>query len=200
MNSDFDISVSYKKIMDGNGVVIGTSFDVNYAKFVYNIYKDAERYVKVGLKVEETNFVLSRLKNWENQIIVDLGAGSSKHGLMLADVFKAKAYIGVEPFFYNQLERNLGFMNTKIPCAVEREHMRSFLRRLPDDSVSVFVSGIDDAIVDNDDYLTEVASEITRVLHPKGLFLSHGSNVCAEGFIPESLSYDGINNYDFYFK
>ncbi len=52
--------------------------------------------------------------------------------------------------------------------------MLTFLRRLPDDSVSVWASGIDSHIITREES-RRVSREIERVLHPSGAL------ICTEG-------------------
>ncbi len=192
MNQDF--------VVDDSGKRLGSAYDVNYARHIYSVYENADGYRSINFKTQETAFILERMGRWQGQVLVDLGSGSSEHGLMLANIFDAKAYVAVEPRFHDALRAKLQGFESFIPYSVEKDHMRNFLRRLPDDSVSILASGIDGAIISDDGYIDEVASEIRRVLHPGGVFLSHGSNIHARPFLMESVSYDGINDCDFYFK
>ncbi|MBI3420900.1 MAG: hypothetical protein HY006_02450 [Candidatus Sungbacteria bacterium] len=132
--------------------------------------------------------------NLKDQVVVDLGAGSNPRGYYIANSAKAKGYIGVEPNFYRELAGSLvknidpkknkhigweGGMEVKpqyhlnkIPAVVVREDMLSFLKRLPDNSVSILCSGVDGFVLSNErNYRGEVAKEIVRVLSPNGVYI-----------------------------
>jgi len=127
---------------------------------------------------------------FEDQIIIDIGAGKTQNGYLASKALKARAYIGVEPFFapslyINLLTRNqkgsstlsqLAAKNTQqIPTCIIPEDMLSFLKKIPNNSVSILCSGIDRAILDNN-YLTQANAELIRTLHPKGGILNYISD------------------------
>jgi len=68
-----------------------------------------------------------------------------------------------------------------IPASAVADDMLSFLKRLPDDSVSIFTFGITYEIVEPS-YLAEVAKEIERVLSKDGMYVSDSSSVPTSGF------------------
>lgn len=128
--------------------------------------------------------------SFKNQIVVDLGAGSYPYGYYIADSAEAKGYIGVEPNFpyylagslvrnteiqYEDLPQSIDVeprhLLNKTPAVVVNEDMLSFLKRLPDNSVSIFCSGIDYYIIPEQNYRDEVAKEIVRVLNPNGVYI-----------------------------
>ena len=102
----------------------------------------------------------------------------------------------VEPFFTEGIVWNLkedfhgGFDEIKemgpekIPSAVVPEDMLSFLKRLPDDSVSVMCSGIDECIL-KPAYANEVRKETLRVLSPDGGLLNFASIIHLD--LPDKL-------------
>lgn len=164
--------------------------DVYYAKHLVNDILDHQR---------NEGGPLAALKG---QIVVDLGAGMG-HAYFVAAANDAKGYIAVEPSTPGRIKKFLlGETNNqdqpsdnvfakerikieqdfkknhrdfkRIPIAIVGEDMLSFLRELPDKSVSIIASGIDGAIIDND-HAREVDEEIARVLHPDGLVISNSS-------------------------
>jgi len=139
-------------------------------------------------------------KIFKNQTVVDLGAGESSLGYQLSVKAGAKSYIGVEPYFAQELRHGGGVgtltyilthdlpdtgelsfnmsshINTKedslIPWSVVDTDMLSFLKSVEDGQISVLLSGIDDIIIKDDNYADEVGQEIERTLAPQGGVLS----------------------------
>lgn len=122
---------------------------------------------------------------FENQIVVDLGAGNM-YGYYASVHGKAKGYIGVDKFrdlstSYREPKKvqemvdkfwgyPLGEKRPLIPVAIEVEDMLTFLRRLPDNSVSIISSG-HFQLIQNQEYIDEVGKEMERVLIPDGLLV-----------------------------
>jgi hypothetical protein len=137
---------------------------------------------------------LSVLKDrFKDKIFVDLGAGDREFGFMISKILGAKSYIGVEKFNGNLLETTLSGIkfkkqkhqekeNLQIPeVAVENDDMLSFLKRLPDNSVNVFMSGIDQNVIGNPKYTEFIKKEIERVISKEGCYLVF------EGLYPKNL-------------
>jgi len=118
----------------------------------------------------------------KDQIIVDLGAGSTKDGYLLSEELGARAYIGVDEYYSESLKRDLenSKEDKKIPFSVVSKDMLTFLRGLPDNSVSILMSGINASLLSNERYRKEVLAEIERVLDPEGAFLSFASDINPE--------------------
>jgi len=74
-------------------------------------------------------------------------------------------------------EQKIVTVDKLIPASVVQDKMLHFLRRLPDNSVSILTSGIHDQLIDNPDYRAAIAVEIERVLHPKGAYISNCSDI-----------------------
>lgn len=131
---------------------------------------------------------------FEGQIVVDLAAGVNTFGYKIADQAHAKCYVALEPAFGSDLATEMYFLLNpendsrnlaesqkereriskklnKIPAAIVKEDMLSFLRRLPANSVSVWCSGIDRIVLPDQEYRNEVVKEIVRVLHPQGAYV-----------------------------
>ena len=133
-------------------------------------------------------------KVFSGQIVIDVAAGSNTIGYRIANQAGARAYIAVEPVFTDSLlaalfcERHPEFCpgsislssekeremnrdsNPKASISIVAEDMLSFLKRLPDNSVSVWCSGVDNNVISDADYRASVAKEIVRVLHPDGAY------------------------------
>lgn len=124
-------------------------------------------------------------KDFEGQIVVDLGAGSEPNDYKIVMAGGAKGYVAVEPNFGSSLSARIGKFiereNEKaesgpIPAAIVETDALTFLKRLPDKSVSVFSSGTEaEVMFENYPYIREVSKEIGRVLHPKGAFIAYDS-------------------------
>lgn len=135
---------------------------------------------------------------FNNQVVVDLGAGEYVFTYGIVASRGARAYVandfhhetGIEAFrkgldlrAYNiGLKKN--FPNSSslrvrkpIPTAARREDMLSFLCRLPSDSVSILLSGIDSNILTEDPFVEALGVEMTRVLNPRGALLAYCSKV-----------------------
>lgn len=105
---------------------------------------------------------------WE--IVVDLWAGDNTYGYQIANRAWAKIYIWVEPCNYEYLEHDISVLRAedpekyRVPAIVVREDMGRFLQRLPDNSVSIFCSGIDRFVLEEQYYRMAVWKEILRTL------------------------------------
>ena len=139
----------------------------------------------------------------ENQVVVDLGAGSGDCMMYnFCSTAGAKGYVGVDKFrdgfseFFSKNDEdailNKQIQRSKrdhvserivkenfhaIPGAGVKEDMLAFLRRLPDKSVSVITNGIDYHVIESQEYRNEVGKEIERVLHPEGVYITLGSDI-----------------------
>jgi hypothetical protein len=155
---------------------------LGYPNIITSIYKEEN----VGLKL------------FNGQVVVDLGAGHTASGYLLSELMKARAYIGVDLYNTNSLNSDLekldfpgdnkaaaslgnelksypGVQKHHIPFSIVKDDMLSFLKRLPDNSVSITMSGIDRSVIEDVPYRQDVLKEIERVLDPNGGFLSSDS-------------------------
>lgn len=137
------------------------------------------------------------LEVFKNQIMIDLGCGESASGYLISQILKSKAYIGVDMYNSSQLEFSMtqirssiktrdnyrdsfenlpGFYKHKIPFAIENSDILSFLKRLPNNSVSIMMGGIGQEVIENYKYRDEILKEIKRVLSPDGGCLTVSSD------------------------
>jgi len=166
LDTYFEGNKPKKDLFEGCGNPDGLDFETNANMFKSNLK------IKFG-----ENFLY-------DQVLVDLGAGFSPHihGYKMALELGAKGYVGVEPFntlgLILNLEDNVKLIpeHKRIPLSVVPADMIDFLKRVPDKSISVLCSGIDDFILD---YYkrNEVAEEMKRVLSPEGVFLKDFSDI-----------------------
>ena len=120
----------------------------------------------------------------QGQIVVDLGAGNIQ-GYLASIAGKAKGYVAVDKYqdlsgLYSDKQKVLETIKENhllrmeerlpIPAATVKEDMLIFLRRLPDNSVSIISSG-HFALFQNDKYVWEVQKEMDRVLSPDGFLV-----------------------------
>lgn len=149
----------------------------------------------------------------DGQIIVDLGSGSTNLGYCSSLIFGASKYIAVEKFsdivskLIDQLKKieikdgeillnNLdtydgrkilveqkGLIDKLIPVSIVHDKILHFLKRLPDNSVSILTSGINYALIDNTEYRDAIGLEIERVLDPNGLYISRSSDIKTENLL-----------------
>ncbi|MCK5125553.1 MAG: hypothetical protein KAR42_04795 [candidate division Zixibacteria bacterium] len=89
------------------------------------------------------------------------------------------------------MKRHLNHGTGDLPVSLVAEDMLTALRRLPNESVSILASGIDECIVPKDVYAEKVEKEISRVLNPKGAFIGESSR-----FRPAKLMQDNRWNHD----
>ena len=147
----------------------------------------------------------------KDQIVVDLGSGTSRPGYILASLLGAKGYVGVDQFqkgdLSNLTEKEIrsalketfsrdstpadaGEVEQKIEKHIKPEaisasvikgDMLDFLRRLPDNSVSIFTFGISGEIIIDGKYGKALGEEINRVLNSEGGYLKLESAIPVEG-------------------
>ncbi|MEI7424743.1 MAG: hypothetical protein WCK10_01340 [Candidatus Staskawiczbacteria bacterium] len=181
-----------------------------------------------GYRSKEKNSKISEgLKLFENQTVVDLGAGSRPSGYLLSQLLGAKAYVGVEICGINtaSLENNSEILNTyidwvkkndvyrlnkcaeiipdlyasKIPYSIVNQDMLSFLKRLPDNSVSITMGGVGPEIMKDNEYWKEVFKEVERVLSKNGGFLYYASGPASPD-VKFDVAYEGPTSGDYIFK
>ncbi len=154
-------------------------------------YADAKPELQKKLREEYPG--LFSLTLFRDRVVVELACGNG-HGLVTykqATAAGAKGYIG-EDKNINAIKQFEGrILNVKdregkleelnkeygtsqkmaIPISLATEDMLSLLKRLPDNSVGIMMSGVDNNIMSRSEdapgYWEEVESEIKRVLHPK---------------------------------
>ena len=131
--------------------------------------------------------------SFDDQIIIDLGAGRTAWPYrILAMPRSPKAYIGVDASEQNAdaLWHDIGSEQVEFangnrtasesapPAAVVAEDILTFLRRLPDNSVSIFMGGVDRLLIHDQGYWDSMSKEIERVLSSEGGYIAlAGSHV-----------------------
>jgi hypothetical protein len=178
-------------LMDSFMVHLPGSFRSLYPFLDENKSADLKEILKQDY--EEHGGLEKALILFKDQVVVDLGAGSAE-GYYYAALAKAKGYIAVDKYcrdegqipysFFKFLEehfstcflKKLASVVKPIPGVEVSQDMLTFLQRLPDNSVSILTSGIDDCVLPNDDYRYAVEKEIKRVLDPNGVHINHFSS------------------------
>jgi hypothetical protein len=121
---------------------------------------------------------------FNGQIVVDLGAGKTLTDYDIVRLANAKGYVAVEPYHAEALTEEFNkyaqyrpkIEAPYIPASIVKSDALSFLKRVPDHSVSVFSSGTNIEVIEDDEYREMVSQEIKRVLHPDGAFINHDSS------------------------
>ena len=141
-----------------------------YTSFIDQLYVEAQDAYIGG----EDIWVGRQLSRFNDQVVVDCGAGPRGYGYILAERFGAKAYIAVEPHHSEALGNDVlriqssGWDRT-IPVAIVPSDMRAALSRIPSDSSSILLFGIDFSVVGSEDYFADCSEKIGHVLHPNGV-------------------------------
>lgn len=174
--------------------------------------------------IKENPKIIAAFESFRGQTVVDLGAGQYSDGYEIANIGDASAYIGVEPAHAVMLARRIairknseiGKMNYEakeiamevtnhapneikgIPASVVREDMLTFLHRVPDASVSIFCSGIDRVIIEDEEYRRLVGEQIRRVLSPNGAYIGDASvgHIELEGILEKKNDTNTDTNTD----
>ena len=119
---------------------------------------------------QETVVLSEGQPDWaKDRVVIDLGAGRNPWGYRVAALLGASAYVAVEPYGYDELLQILRREGGELPWFVTDEDAKTLLQRLPDAlNIACFGFAFDQCIVQNWDYLTEVAIQVGRVMAPGG--------------------------------
>lgn len=167
----------------GAAIVSNTSAIGNVLKFIDE--KDERSLSRFDNNKEN---LLGWLSPLNGQLLVDLGAGISADGYRFAKIVGARGYIGIEGetglacMLMEKVKQDISSpVNEEerhIPASIISEDMLHALRRFPPRSVSVLASAIDDFLMwDDPTYLKKVGNETSRILHPKGTFVTFASDI-----------------------
>ncbi len=168
-------------------LIPGIKPEIEGARVGFRGLDNDNTYVNDLLRTVESKPEFSKFfKDFQGQIVVDLGAGAESSDYKVIMATGARAYVGVEPNFIKFLSSDIAELlkdeskkteSAAIPAAVVESDALTFLRRLPDKSVSVFSSGTGaEVLLEDYDYIDEVSKEIERVLHPNGAFVGYSSS------------------------
>lgn len=162
---------------------------------------------KRGYLYEEVKPFFFLRKRFKDKVVVDLGDGGNIGGYYTACLAGAKAYIGVDKtyqeamgdnetaqqiqewtkdFFHSDHHSRPMYEGTKdfiqdVPFYNhQQDDMLMFLKRLPDNSVGIFTSGIDNLVMntekaENSEYSHQMSDEIERVLDPESGWMAYVS-------------------------
>lgn len=120
------------------------------------------------------------INGFREQIVIDLGAGKTADGYLLARDLRARAYIGVDFCFAPSLIEsvdNLPPSEKTIDYSIIYDSIENLLPALPPLSCSFISAGIDDAFPGFDELLKSMEIHLPRTVHPDGacLLFSHNS-------------------------
>jgi len=141
-----------------------------------------------AILAKENKELIDSIRNGlRDEILVDLGGG---WGDMWNAAIKvnAKAYINIDKNPPTHWDKAIDVTTNLSPSSIVanegnrtelleiKADMLDFLSRLPDNSVNIVMNGIDDTILNNQEYIRAVANEITRVTKKGGfVFGSHSA-------------------------
>jgi hypothetical protein len=154
--------------------ISATRTGTSYAETMLQLLK---REIRAGtLHENPVAYAMSRMLN--GQVLLDLGAGTTPNGYLLTSEFGIIGYVGVEANHADILVRHMPSDGTAtVPSEIVSEDMLHFLRRVPENSVSVMAAGIDCIIVPDVQLMSDIEKEIKRVLHPEGCFVGCYSDI-----------------------
>jgi len=182
---------------------------------VFSEEKMAEYDDKTRQEIERYSGIETALKLFRNQLVVDLGAGPGAVGYYFAALAGARGYVAVDKYcadgviecgadeikhFFKDKIGPLDFEVKPIQGISTEQDMLTFLKRLPDKSVSILASGIDGYLLPDLRYTSDVTQEIGRVLSPEGVYICHDSPALSyfldkseiEPFKPEKFRQEGL--------
>jgi hypothetical protein len=172
---------------------------VFFNKFIKRLREKLEGQIIVDLGAGNTNFgySLSLLLGVSKYIAVEKFEDTAKKLNEELKKFNIKdgkislENLSVYDSRKNMVEQDMFPINELIPVSIVQDKILHFLKRLPDNSVSVLTSGINYGLIDNTEYRDAIALEIERVLDPKGLYISKSSDIKTNSlFLIPDLSND----------
>lgn len=163
--------------------------------FADNIYRElAQEQEKADEQLKQ-----QLLEGVEGQVLLDLGGGGISSE-MIAEKLKAKALVCVNKHLFSSSEEEdpsedltHGSKSGDTQVITIKADMLDLLSRMPDNSVSVMVNGIDTEIINDEEYILALAKEIVRTLSSKGVVFGVNSTVL-DRF--ELILHDGSSNID----
>ncbi len=145
----------------------------------------------------DDDYLAEAKRYFKDQIVVDLGCGTDISMYRVCCISESRAYVGVDKKSaklvknlnseraWKKYDRNVIRLDhtiepklshpRKVPASYANDDILSFLRKLPNDSVSVSACGIDASIEPNSERVPQIESEIERVLNPEGAYISLAS-------------------------
>jgi len=137
--------------------------------------------------------IVEAKKYYKNQIVIDIGCGVDIGMYRACCIAGARGYIGVDcnydydaklranllsEEYWKKMDDELKIQEHKrdVPCGIAYEKAQDSLRRLPDDSVSIYAGGIDLFNIPFDEEAV-IEKEIVRVLHPNGAYMANFSRL-----------------------
>ena len=157
-------------------------------KELYRPIHPADTAAEVLSVMLENNSLKEFFLPFKGQIVVEIGPGERITGYEIALLSGAHAYVAVDPYnFIDNLQKFLkeaehftvSIPSSQISRTAVKADALSFLRRLPDKSVSIFASELESVMEEG--YQIEVEKQMERVLHPQGAFIEYHSDFKLDG-------------------
>jgi hypothetical protein len=171
-----------------DGLVIG-SCQTGRPLFVGPSHHIQDGYITINfLHGQQQRYMatMEGLKPFRNKTVVDLGAGDSNDGFVLAYAGGATGYIAVEPNDKSAalLREALPFLETH-PAVIVQEDIINFIPRIPDESVCFIISALSNELLfRRQDILSSVPGQISRTLARDGAIFFNDSD---ERLLPQDI-------------
>ena len=169
------------------GLYIGTSI---YPKDTRDTPRSQAQHVleKLTSKKVNSESQLAELTGYlKGRTVVDIGAGKTTKGYQIASMCGATGYVAVEAHHFSELRNVLGKVRQansgKMPVCVVGEDMRDFAKRVPDNSVAIFVFNIDAHILHKMPMMDieKFSQNISRMLAPGSAYIGSSTSMPAPG-------------------
>lgn len=174
-----DFAILKERMRDEVVVDLGAGFDRK--GYILACLLGAKGYVGVDLNTPRRGYASTRVgitgnmnENEFRQEMVKSLVGQRNIGRETTEEYNAELERTGKVLDYSLIRPVL------IPTSAVKEDMLDFLRRLPDDSVSIFMFGIDTNIIEGRKYIQELNQEIERVLSRNGGLINAGSTTINE--------------------
>lgn len=140
--------------------------DANFAMILDTIVKGREVATILSQKLKD-------------EIVVDLGCGSSDWGAGAIEQFNPSIYVGVDKYagenILTQTDWYTGEREMQMKTAFIEQDALVFVSMLPENSVNFMMNGIDDVIIPDEEYWESIEKEVQRSLKPGGIIFGCGS-------------------------
>ncbi len=149
-----------------------------------------DRYLSLSIVRDADSLFTRPGYGFQDQLVMDLGAGSSAIGYQVARDLGARGYIGVEFCFAPKLAGAIEALPQEektIPRSIVYDSIENVLNALPRQSVSFIISGIDDTFPNFKKLQSALAATLPSALHTRGACLLYSP-------IHEHFSFPGLIN------
>lgn len=109
--------------------------------------------------------------------LIDIGSGGRiKPILQFSKIMGVSAYIAIDPYDFTYSVKNA--RNAPLPVGIVAEDVLTFLKRLPEQSASFFISNIGEYTLNaTNEILPQIRTELMRTLSPSGGIIVNNSKL-----------------------